>query len=349
MKERFIEPPASRLPLVIEPASSADRAPDALCRWLGEEAPRVNEKLGVHGAILFRGFDVEGPEAFERVARAMDPDLKNAYLGTSPRDALTEYVFSASELPSYYPIAQHCEMTFIKTPPRRLFFCCFVAPKGPGGETPLVDVRRVYRDLDPEVRARFEERGIRIIRNYSGPEGGSRFDPFRLKRWDEMFGTSDRAVVEAICRENGFDYAWSAGGELRLTSVHPATAVHPATGETAWFNHSQVFHVNSAAAEYERVSRRLGRLRYRLLARVASALVGVKSLLGGPEGHGMHCTFGDGSPIPDRDMDLVRDAIWENMVFVRWRAGDVVAIDNYAVAHGRMPYEGPRKVAVCWA
>jgi alpha-ketoglutarate-dependent taurine dioxygenase len=48
-------------------------------------------------------------------------------------------------------------------------------------------------------------------------------------------------------------------------------------------------------------------------------------------------------------MELVRDAIWDNMVFIRWRAGDVVAIDNFAVAHGRMPYEGPRKVAVCWA
>ena len=29
--------------------------------------------------------------------------------------------------------------------------------------------------------------------------------------------------------------------------------------------------------------------------------------------------------------------------------GDVVAIDNFAVSHGRLPYRGPRNVAVAWA
>ena len=60
-------------------------------------------------------------------------------------------------------------------------------------------------------------------------------------------------------------------------------------------------------------------------------------------------TFGDGTPIPDEDMDQVREAIWKNMVFFKWRRGDVLIIDNDAVAHGRMPYRGPRAVAVCWA
>ena len=63
----------------------------------------------------------------------------------------------------------------------------------------------------------------------------------------------------------------------------------------------------------------------------------------------MHCTYGDGSPIADGDMDRVRDAIWKNMVIFRWRNSDVLVIDNFAVAHGRMPYRGPRVVEVCWA
>ena len=32
-----------------------------------------------------------------------------------------------------------------------------------------------------------------------------------------------------------------------------------------------------------------------------------------------------------------------------WRQGDVVAIDNHSMSHGRLPYEGPRRIAVCWA
>ena len=67
------------------------------------------------------------------------------------------------------------------------------------------------------------------------------------------------------------------------------------------------------------------------------------------EDQAMHCTHADGSPIADADMEAVRDAIWKNMVFFKWRRGDVLVIDNDAVSHGRMPYTGPRKIAVAWA
>ena len=63
----------------------------------------------------------------------------------------------------------------------------------------------------------------------------------------------------------------------------------------------------------------------------------------------MHCTHLDGSPIPDADIEAVLDAVWKHLVVVPWRRGDVVAIDNFAVSHGRLPYRGPREVAVCWA
>jgi hypothetical protein len=63
----------------------------------------------------------------------------------------------------------------------------------------------------------------------------------------------------------------------------------------------------------------------------------------------MHCTYGDGREISDADMEHVRDVIWKHMVVTPWRRGDVLAIDNHSVAHGRLPYRGPRQVAVCWA
>ena len=149
------------LPLVVRPGGEDEAARDvgALCQWLKEEASWVQEQLTGHGAILFRGFAVESAEDFERLARAVDPELKNEYLGTSPRDSLTSHVFNASELPDYFPIPQHCEMTFVAEPPRRVFFCCLDAPAEGSGETPLCDFRKVWRDLDPEVKRRFEERG----------------------------------------------------------------------------------------------------------------------------------------------------------------------------------------------
>jgi hypothetical protein len=335
-----------RLPLVIEPG--ADAAAGALEGWLEKNKAFVADKLTEHGAILARGFTVTEAEAFERVARAVDPDLKNDYLGTSPRNGLTDYVFSASELPHYYPIPEHIEMSFIKAPPRRLFFCCLRPSEGPGGETPIVDFRKVVKDLDPAVLDRFARLGVRNIRNYDGPGGGNKLDLWKLKRWDEMFRTTDRAEVEAKCRENGLDPTWGPNGRLRLTNVQPAIKMHPVTGEAVWFNHSQVFHLSAVPAEYRRIAARMGAVPYAGLALVAEAAVRLKARQGAEE-QAMHCTYGDGSPIPDSDMDAVRDAIWKNMVFFKWRKGDVLIIDNEAVAHGRMPYDGPRTVAVCWA
>ncbi len=47
--------------------------------------------------------------------------------------------------------------------------------------------------------------------------------------------------------------------------------------------------------------------------------------------------------------EAVRAAIWKNLVAFQWQLGDVLAIDNRSVSHGRMPYRGPRSIAVCWA
>jgi len=339
------------LPLVISPPAARPEArrTGALVELLQGERATVAERLVRHGALLLRGYAIDTPADFERVARAIAPELQKDYLGTSPRDALTEYVFSASELPPYYPIPQHCEMSFVRRPPDHLFFSCLVAPRGKGGETPLCDVRAVWRDLDPAVRDRFERRGVRIIRNYAGPDGGSRFDVWKLKRWDEMFRTADRDVVEARCRDNGFTPTWLDGGRLRLVHTQPAMKPHPRTGEPAWFNHSQVFLLSMAAAEYRRIARRLGQWRYLALAGVATAAVTLKRLTQGTLEQAMHCTYGDGTPITDEDLEAVRDVMWRHLVAFPWRRGDILAIDNHAVAHGRLPYTGERKVAVCWA
>jgi alpha-ketoglutarate-dependent taurine dioxygenase len=335
------------LPLVVRPRG--DRRPEALAAWLEANADGVAERLRRHGALLFRGFAVDRAEDFEVVARAVAPDLKDEYLGTSPRNALTRYVFTASELPGHYPIPQHCEMSFVADPPRRLFFCALRPNDGEGGETPLCDFRRVHAELDPEVRRRFEEGGLRIVRNYAGPSGGGRLDPWKLKRWDEMFGTTDRAEVERKCREQGFELTWTGKDGLRLVSEQPAVRTHPETGEPVWFNHVQVFHVGSAEAEYRRIHGLRPGPRTWGLWQFVRAATEAQRRLRPADAHALHTTYRDGREIPAADLEHLRDVIWRNLVVYRWERGDVVAIDNRAVSHGRLPYRGPRTVAVAWA
>ena len=54
-----------------------------------------------------------------------------------------------------------------------------------------------------------------------------------------------------------------------------------------------------------------------------------------PAGMAVHARFGDGTEIPLSDVSHVRDTIHKNMVFNRWRKGDLVMIDNFRVSHGK--------------
>ena len=343
------------LPLAIEPLSDAppDRDFVALCCWLQENRAWVHEQLMEHGALRFRGFGINTPKHFEILARSIDAELKNNYLGTSPRNELTEYVFSASELPDYFPIPQHCEMSFCSTPPRRLFFQCLEAPAAGSGETTLCDFRKVWRDLPDEICKRFEEKGIRIVRNYAcrnteSTENERSNDPTMLKSWDEMFGTTDRNEVEKQCREEGFETEWLEHDGLRLTSTQPVFRDHPVTGTRAWFNHTTTFHSGTALAELSRIAKYRPSERHQGLVKIAT-LLQEKLEATPPEERSMHCTHLDGSEISQADLEVVRDTIWKHLVVEPWERGDVVAIDNYSISHGRLPYEGARKIAVCWA
>lgn len=328
----------------------ATGAAGAVHEFLEGHRSWLDDQLRTRGMALLRGFGLTTAGAFEAAARAVEPGLKNEYLGTSPRDARTPYVFSASELPPHYPIPQHNEMSFLGTPPRRLMFACLVAARR-GGETPLADMRAVAAGLDPGVRGRFERGGIRIIRNYGGPSGAGKHDLWQLKRWDEVFQTTDRAVVEAKCAKEGVytEVAWGPGDRLRLVSEHAAFRAHPESGAAVWFNHTQVFHLSSAASELRRVYARTGELRTMFWWRAAQAMIAAKRRWTPTDAQALHCTYKDGSEMAIADLEHVRDEIWRRMIATPWQSGDMVVLDNFAVSHGRLPFRGPRDVVVAWA
>ncbi len=333
------------LPLTV--AAQNDSSVTHLCQWLEQSVTAVRAALNKHGAIRFRGFDVQSPDALEKIARAISPHLKNDYLGTSPRDAVTDYVFHASELPGFYPIPQHCEMSFCANPPRWLFFSALIPSRGEGGETPLCDFRKVWNDIDSDVRDRFVQRGLKIVRNYAAPDAPAG-DQMQLKAWDQMFQSRDKKVVEAKCKEEGFQPEWKADGGLRLWSDTPVFRKHPETGETAWYNHLTTFHVSTPAGEYKRIYNFRPTEQNKNFYALAQSLE--KAMLGkAPEDRSMHTLHADGSEISDADIEHVRDVVWKNMQINAWQQGDVVAIDNASVSHGRLPYEGEREIVVCWS
>ena len=336
------------VPLCLGPAGLTDVA--SLAGFLAGHPQEVHALLVTHGALFFRGFAVDTGAKVEALARELAAadglPLQDFYMGTSPRENVTNYVFSASELPEFYPIPQHCEMSFVAKPPLRLFFAALNAPGEEGGETPLCDMAAVWNDLPADVRDAFASKGLKILRWYAAP--GQKLDPWQLKPWPDMFKTTNRSEVEAISAKEGFACQWQDDGALTLVSTQPAMVAHETSGVPVWFNHSQVFHLTAAPIELKQIAKRRPDLRAVGSWLYAEWMVQRKKRQP-DDRQPMHCTFADGTAIPRSMLQAVSDAIWRNQVAIPWQTGDFVAIDNRRVSHGRLPYRGPRTIVVAWA
>ncbi|MBS0264207.1 MAG: TauD/TfdA family dioxygenase [Planctomycetes bacterium] len=305
------------LPLVVEPTGGESPSSHVLAEYINAHRDWLNLQLHINGGVLFRGFALREVAEFQLVARAILPQLLPYVEGQSPRTKVIDNVYTSTEFPPQYTITPHNELSYTKSPPPRIVFHCHIAP-GEGGETPIFDFRKVYAEMDSRLRSRFEQAGVKYVKNMHGQERGLG------KSWMEHFETSDRNVVEGYLHENDIDFAWSNDGTLKTWSIRPATLQHPVTGEWHWFNQANLWHVTNIDERH----------RAQLLARV------------GEENLPTHAYYGDGGKIADEDLDLVRQIMWDNAVIFPWQQGDVLVLDNFLVAHGRMPFKGPRKILV---
>lgn len=59
--------------------------------------------------------------------------------------------------------------------------------------------------------------------------------------------------------------------------------------------------------------------------------------------HLSNVTFGDGSILPEDKIHRIIEIQQELCYDVQWRHGDVLLIDNFAIQHGRRPYDTTRR------
>ncbi|HEY0101786.1 MAG TPA: condensation domain-containing protein, partial [Pyrinomonadaceae bacterium] len=301
--------PGERLPLVIQPATNKLD----LEEWTKANLSFIEEKLQRHGALLFRGFAVDSASAFEKFAHAICPRLFDEN-GEHQRDSVSGKVYTPVAYPANKLLLWHNENSFNNSWPMKIWFCC-ASPAAEGGETPLVDSRRVFEMLDPKIRERFSQKQVMYVRNYKEGLGQS---------WQAIMRASTRAQAEEYCRKNFMEFEWKEGNNLVTRCVRPAVSRHPRTGEMVWFNQAQHWHPSCLDAETRDSLR---------------AVFGEDDL---PRG----CYYGDGSAIEDSVMEEILEVYRQLEVSFKWEARDVVMLDNMLTAHGRNPYVGERRLYV---
>jgi len=307
--------PGSRLPLLCRPrVAGVD-----LASWGGQCRETLERLLVEHGALLFRGFDVADVKDFDACVLSISGGSVRYMFRASPRTQVDERfnVYTSTDYPAAERIFPHNEHSYSPVFPRELFFYCAV-PSPTGGETPIGDTRQVLDKVRPEVRERFQRDGVMYVRNYGDGMG---------LPWQTVFQTSDRAEVEAYCREVGIRPEWKPGDRLRTRQVGPAVVRHPISGEAVWFNHATFFHALTLPES----------VRANLLEDF------------GAEDLPQNTFYGDGSPIEADVIHHLQDVYRSSMVEFPWATGDVLLLDNILTLHARNAFSGPRRILTAMA
>ena len=304
-------PTCDRHPVVVTPRGDDSRT--ALFDYLDANRAELGARLTRYGGVLFRGFDLDGPEDFRACADRMGAVPLPYIGGNSPRTKVAPDVYTSTEFPASEVIALHNEMCYAPAWPRRVFFYSFV-PAVAGGQTSLASSRDVLRALPEPIVRSFRERKLAYVRHFRSdiPVG---------KSWQDAYQTDSRVELERILDAQGSTHAWLTGDVLRVSTTCDAIVRHPETGEEVWFNQGELWHPSALAPE---------------IRSMYEELVGRDRM---PR----DCLYGDGGSIEEEVLTEVRRVLAGSKLLFDWEANDLLVVDNLLMLHGREPFRGERK------
>lgn len=285
--------------------------------WFAANRDEIEEKLGVYGAIKFRGVRIRTLETFQDIVEKISEKFLNYIDGNSPRTKLSGTIYTSTEYDKTARITMHNELSYSAKWPNKLFFSC-LQPASSGGETLLADSRSILAKMKSDVTENIQNRGVTYIRNLHGGRGMG-------PSWQDTFETDDRNQLEEYCRSYGIRYEWKKNGHLRLVQSSKGIIEHRENKAKAWFNQVDQFHPCHLDKEvYE----------------------GLLAIYDSPGDFPIYVTFGDGRDISEETVQDILKTTEEVTISPVWQHDELLMVDNELVSHGRNSYTGERKVLV---
>jgi alpha-ketoglutarate-dependent taurine dioxygenase len=330
---------------------------------LSSHSSLILRRVAEHGAVLFRGFDLMTDLDFESAVLSIHDmqGIASVFMSETGRTLVpgTRFVLHTNAIyttgGSFDLGYFHTENYFVPDVPRFVFFFCR-QPSLMGGETGLVNTAKVFQSLSEDTKSRLRQRAYLA--------GSYPFDEVRTR-----YGLSE-AGLHAQARERGLAVEFH-GGERYLDLYKPSVMIHPETGEAALdidYHSGLMRHGFRAAvqreflADYAGPQWALHRLLWRrpALSRFVPSMallrapgVAARNFLGmvqeraraklGLERHAEEKRPAEVDAAFEADDGArVAAAVRAHFSSFRWRAGDMLMIDNLKMAHAGMPGFGPR-------
>lgn len=221
--ERLIQSEESEMPLVIEAENSTDFI--FLQNFISTNSAAIVQDIAKYGAVLLRGFAIKSDEDFEKtvlnlqgvqgISEAFMSEHGRIHVGNLKYVLHTNAVYKTGG--TLYLGGFHTENYYTPDVPSYIYFCCH-KPSTTGGETGLINMEKVYQDLDNELKEKLEK------------------NTFFVSKWlvsevAERYQISSEKV-EKIC--NQFDLPIVGSNDKKFILMYkPSVFEHPITKKKA--------------------------------------------------------------------------------------------------------------------
>ena len=330
------------LPLVIEPVKEKSFA--VLKALLSKSGDWFNKQLDRYGAILFRGFEVESAEQFQKVLELLNVQLESVYhFGSAHRVRITDKVFTSSEAPPDMIIAPHNELNMVPVRPSVLAFFCQVQP-ALYGETPIINTEKLFYNLSPSLQHKignFPQRFVRYVPNHL---------------LEIVFEGLSREEITKLLQEQGFDFNWEEDGSIDFECSYIPLFTHPRTSRLCfclsivdclvsreWYRNIGQRYSFGQSLYYNWLPAKLYKSFQQRLTTAATVVDGSQKRTSTLNTYFLN-EDGQCTKLTEAEAKELGKAEWQNAVIFQWKQGDILVIDNLQVAHSRLNTKLPRKI-----
>lgn len=221
--EHLIPSLENEMPRVIEAKECTDVK--FLQDFLKANSEKLMEDVGRYGALLFRGFDIKSDRDFEKTILSINglKGISDAFMAEHGRETVDglKYVLHTNTIyktgGTLYLGGFHSENYYTPDVPGFISFCC-LNPSTFGGETGLINMEKVYEQLNENLKKKLEK------------------NPYFVGKWlvsevAERYKI-DPKTVEEICHR--FDLPIVGEGEDKLILMYkPSIFLNPVTQKKA--------------------------------------------------------------------------------------------------------------------
>lgn len=359
-EERLVTSLETEMPLVLEAKEHRDTK--YLQDFLKANSEKLMEDVAKYGALLFRGFDIQSDADFEKTILSINGlrGISEAFMSEHGRERVDnlQYVLHTNTIyktgGTLYLGGFHSENYYIPDVPGFIAFCCR-KHSTLGGETGLINMEKVYEQLDDALKKKLENNSCFV-------------DKWLVSDVADKYKITPEKV-EDICRQ--FDLPLVGEGENKLILMHkPSVFLHPVT-------HKKALQINLfSLPTLDRALRKrfmddyqgetwfwhrfVWKLPLSILKMIENVFVFFAALFHSPK-ELFEMTASKwktekafkkidekfikvNAYFSEEDIDQLASLMRNFYCSTIWQQGDILLVDNRKVVHAGMPGSGPRLI-----